>query len=217
MTVESHWDRRALSWCGAIGLGQLMPETARRLRVDPNDAKDNLRGTTMYLHQLLTLFHEGDHPRLAIAGYNAGEEAVKRFGGIPPYAETQNYVRKVLATWKDVRTRFVALARTLRRSPVPDIAQPDARLEMLGDDGAEQFWVESDASAAGEDVNVEPTDTAPSEVVWNDAAMLRRVRSIIGSRSIVELDFDANARALVDEYLSGHPSRETIERAQRQP
>jgi soluble lytic murein transglycosylase-like protein len=97
IAVESDYDTRAVSPRGAQGLMQLMPTTARRFGVvDPFDPRDNVRGGALYLKWLLDLF-SGD-VQLAIAGYNAGEQAVIRAGyRIPPYAETQRYVPRVLA------------------------------------------------------------------------------------------------------------------------
>jgi len=94
--AESAYDATAVSSAGAIGLMQLMPATADRYDVDDiwNPA-DNLQGGAAYLRDLLELFDQD--LRLALAGYNAGEHAVLRHGrAIPPYPETQTYVRKVL-------------------------------------------------------------------------------------------------------------------------
>jgi transglycosylase-like protein with SLT domain len=78
-----------------MGLMQLMPETARRLAVtDPWDAEQNLSGGTAYLRQLLDQFD--GRVELALAGYNAGPGAVARYGGVPPYAETREYVRRIV-------------------------------------------------------------------------------------------------------------------------
>jgi soluble lytic murein transglycosylase-like protein len=91
--VESGYDERAVSRTGAKGLMQLMPETARRFNVDdPFDARQNIEGGVRYLRQLLDQFPL----KLAVAAYNAGENAVRRFRGIPPYAETRGYVARVL-------------------------------------------------------------------------------------------------------------------------
>ena len=90
---ESGWNSRAVSHKGAIGLAQLMPATARRLGVDPNDPRQNLDGGARYLRRQYDTFRDW---RLALAAYNAGPEAVNRHGGIPPYRETQNYVRVIL-------------------------------------------------------------------------------------------------------------------------
>jgi hypothetical protein len=92
--VESAYDRLAVSSKGAKGLMQLMPATARRMGVfDVFDARQNVMGGTRYLRLLLDLF--GGNVPLALAAYNAGENAVRRYGGIPPYKETRGYVRKV--------------------------------------------------------------------------------------------------------------------------
>lgn len=91
---ESSFDPNAVSSAGARGLAQLMPATAAGLGVNIDDPMDNLRGGARYLRQQLDRFGRAD---LALAAYNAGPGAVQRAGGIPPYAETQNYVAKVLA------------------------------------------------------------------------------------------------------------------------
>ncbi|MEQ6204785.1 lytic transglycosylase domain-containing protein [Sulfitobacter sp. HNIBRBA2951] len=92
--IESAYRQNAVSSAGAIGLGQLMPATARDLGVDPRDPLQNLDGSARYLAMMLELF--GD-PRLALAAYNAGPDAVRQYGGIPPYRETQNHVARVMA------------------------------------------------------------------------------------------------------------------------
>lgn len=89
--IESAYNPSALSSAGAIGLGQLMPDTARFLEVDPNDWQQNLDGSARYLLMMLETF--GD-PSLALAAYNAGPQAVTRHGGIPPYTETQGHVAR---------------------------------------------------------------------------------------------------------------------------
>jgi soluble lytic murein transglycosylase-like protein len=93
ITVESGYKERARSRKGAMGLMQLMPATARRFNVrDPYNPQANIEGGIRYLKTLLDRFPE----RLAIAAYNAGEAAVERFRGVPPYAETRDYVTRVL-------------------------------------------------------------------------------------------------------------------------
>jgi hypothetical protein len=120
--VESDFDRWAVSSKGAQGLMQLWPPTARRFGAsDPFDARQNIFAGTQYLRILLDMF-QGDLS-LALAGYNAGENAVRRYGGIPPYRETQNYVRKV--------RRF--LGSVTSRSASSDAAMffvPSARLKQ---------------------------------------------------------------------------------------
>lgn len=89
---ESGWRPNAKSHKGALGLAQLMPETARRLGVDPTDPQENLEGGARYLARQYRAFGSW---RLALAAYNAGPEAVKKYGGVPPYNETTNYVRVI--------------------------------------------------------------------------------------------------------------------------
>ena len=91
---ESRFDNRAVSPKGALGVMQLLPKTASDLGVDPSDLRGNIDGGAAYLAQQLRRF--GD-VRLALAAYNAGPGAVARYGGVPPYAETQSYVRAILA------------------------------------------------------------------------------------------------------------------------
>jgi soluble lytic murein transglycosylase-like protein len=96
--VESGYNVRARSPKGASGLMQLIPTTASRFGVsNPFDPADNIQGGVKYLGYLLKQFH-GDVP-LSLAAYNAGENAVLRSGGIPPFAETREYVRKIAAVY----------------------------------------------------------------------------------------------------------------------
>ena len=92
---ESGWDQNAVSEKGALGLAQLMPDTARRLGVDPADARQNLEGGARYLRQQYDRFRSW---RLALAAYNAGPDAVERYADVPPFAETQGYVRAILGS-----------------------------------------------------------------------------------------------------------------------
>jgi soluble lytic murein transglycosylase-like protein len=108
IAVESSGRADAVSSAGAVGLMQLIPATADRFGVaDSLNAGQNIKGGVAYLDWLLAEF-DGD-PILALAGYNAGENAVKRHGGVPPYAETRDYVPKVLAAF--------AVARNLCKTP----------------------------------------------------------------------------------------------------
>lgn len=94
--AESGFRADAVSSCGAQGIMQLMPSTAASLGVKNSfDPGQNIMGGAKYLGELLDSF--GGDPRLAVAAYNAGSGSVRKYGGVPPYAETQNYVKKVLA------------------------------------------------------------------------------------------------------------------------
>ncbi|MEM1007144.1 MAG: lytic transglycosylase domain-containing protein [Pseudomonadota bacterium] len=89
---ESGWNPHAKSHKGALGLAQLMPQTADLLGVNPHDPKQNLEGGARYLSWQYRKFKSWP---LALAAYNAGPKAVEKHGGIPPYAETQNYVKVI--------------------------------------------------------------------------------------------------------------------------
>jgi soluble lytic murein transglycosylase-like protein len=96
VSQESGFDPNARSGAGALGLTQLMPGTASSLGVtNPLDPAQSLQGGAKYLRQQLDRF--GGDERLALAAYNAGPGAVARYGGVPPYRETQNYVNSVMA------------------------------------------------------------------------------------------------------------------------
>ncbi len=132
--VESDFDQRAVSSAGARGLMQLMPATARRFGVtDSFDARQNIFAGTRYLRILLDAY--GENVSLSAAAYNAGEGAVARYGGIPPFRETRHYVRKVNALLGSIvdpvdavaaaaPALFIVPGQTAREIPAP---QPAAR------------------------------------------------------------------------------------------
>lgn len=93
-TAESNMNQDVISKAGAVGVMQLMPSTAKSLGVDPYDEEQNIEGGVKYLRQMLDKFN--GNVSHAVAAYNAGPGAVKKYGGVPPYTETQNYVGRVL-------------------------------------------------------------------------------------------------------------------------
>ena len=115
---ESRGRVDAVSIKGALGLMQLMPGTAAQLGVNPHDPEQNVRGGALYLRQQIDRF--GSIP-LALAAYNAGPGAVLRYGGIPPYRETQNYVSTIMRRWQPPPSSNTAAASRIVAPIVPAI------------------------------------------------------------------------------------------------
>jgi soluble lytic murein transglycosylase-like protein len=101
--VESNYTQAAVSHAGALGLAQLMPGTATYLGVDPADPIENLDGGARYLLEQMVAFGSLE---LALAAYNAGPEAVRKYDGVPPYAETQSHIVKVMAVYDRILTEL---------------------------------------------------------------------------------------------------------------
>jgi hypothetical protein len=100
MRAESGFAPAAVSPKGAVGLMQLMPETARQLGVDPANPRENAVGGAQYLRELLAKYErDPDQVLLALAAYNAGPGAVERYHGVPPWRETREYILRVLRDW----------------------------------------------------------------------------------------------------------------------
>ncbi len=107
ITAESSYDPNAISRAGAVGLMQLMPETAKQYGVsNRRDPRQNIYGGSRYLRYLLKLFN--NDLVLALAAYNAGEGTVKKYGNkVPPYKETRNYVNKVIKYYKKYQSSMI--------------------------------------------------------------------------------------------------------------
>ena len=136
--VESNYNPAAVSSKGALGLMQLIPSTARRFGVlDAFDPADNIQGGARYLRYLLDLYR-GDYP-LALAAYNAGEGAVAKYGTVPPYPETRNYLKLVA---RQLREAPPSAVEKPQPPAVPAITRPDDTTHVravLGDDGALRY------------------------------------------------------------------------------
>lgn len=130
VTVESAWRPNAISRVGARGLGQLMPTTASTLGVNPWDPSQNLRGAANYLRTLIDRFADRgvNALRYALGAYNAGPQAVEKYNGIPPYHETQVYVKRVLAVFHRLSHKIGAEPSPLSEAALDPLPSgPDAR------------------------------------------------------------------------------------------
>jgi hypothetical protein len=138
--AESNYNPRAISPKGALGLMQLMPQTARRFGVaNAFSPVQNLEGGVRYLRYLLDLYgKEPQQSALSLAAYNAGEGAVGRFGGVPPYWETQQYLRRVNRLWQRFKT-----AEPMTPAPAPKKLEGPRIVETVDGAGVTHFTTES--------------------------------------------------------------------------
>ncbi len=135
--VESNYNPYAVSSKGALGMMQLIPSTAKRFGVgDVFNPVENIQGGAKYLRYLLDLYN-GNYP-LALAAYNAGEGAVAKHGGVPPYKETQNYLRLV-KTQLDKRPGKPAAAAPPKPEPPRDPNAPAKIREIVETDGTVRY------------------------------------------------------------------------------
>jgi len=143
--VESGYDPRAVSHRGAMGLMQLMPATVKRLNVgNPFDPEQNVRGGVREFSRLIRRYN-GNLP-LALAAYNAGENAVERFGGVPPYSETRDYVARIMHLYTG-------------QPYVPGFARRAAPVRLLRDPGSGQPVITNSGLGSGPGL---ATSLAPS-------------------------------------------------------
>lgn len=135
--VESNYDPFAVSPKGAEGLMQLIPSTARRFGVTNSfDPKENIDGGVRYLKYLQTIFRDD---RLALAAYNAGEGAVAKYGWIPPYRETQDYVRKVSQRYGDSK-KASELATTAEAEEPVAVKEEYSAMERYQDEEGRVYF-----------------------------------------------------------------------------
>jgi soluble lytic murein transglycosylase-like protein len=137
--VESNYNPYAVSSKGALGIMQLIPATARRFGVsDVFDPAENMEGGARYLQYLLALFN-GDYP-LALAAYNAGENAVAKYGAVPPYPETRTYLKLVAKRLEEAQKASAAKVKE-RKEAKPAEPKPDGNhvYEVIGVDGTVRY------------------------------------------------------------------------------
>ena len=130
---ESRFNPNALSPKGAIGLAQLMPDTAEELGVDPRDIEQNLAGGARYLSQMMSRFPDLN---MALAAYNAGPTRVAKLGRVPNIAETQNYIKEVLGRLPDGRPANYPLSASMTPRPVPPKEKPMSLLSFMQPDNS---------------------------------------------------------------------------------
>ena len=130
---ESEFDPTSVSPKGAMGLAQLMPDTAKELGVDPRDIKQNLAGGARYLSQMMSRFPDLN---MALAAYNAGPTRVAKLGRVPNFPETQNYIKSVLGRLPDGRPANYPLSPNMTPRPVPPKEKPMSLLSFMQPDNS---------------------------------------------------------------------------------
>lgn len=212
INAESGFNPKAVSQAGAIGLGQLMPSTARGLGIDPTVPAQNLRGSATYLKAQLDRF--GGDERKALAAYNAGPGAVQKYGGVPPYKETINYVNKVLgdagSSEKSVSKAISSIKPSGHRAQKDDRRIALSRL-MWGEDSPYTRLLEIKSSR---DLTTIPTasgESGPSTLISGKAPTGKGYKGIV---SFAKKNFGLNIQGDF-QTISGKHDKDSLHYAGR--
>ena len=139
--TESKFNQNAVSSEGAIGMGQLLPSTASALGVNPYDTLQNIEGACSYMATQLNNFN-GD-TRLALAAYNAGSDAIKQYGSVPPFEETQNYVTQITQKYSQLSGALSTILNGANYIP-PEEPEPKYEVVYVEDEDKTNAFVNGD-------------------------------------------------------------------------